>query len=365
MSESLIKEFYRKIHLDDLTLAYSGNFSDTMTEKIIELSESYLTTHEKLSKLKKRTSFLVAESFQNVVRHSIKMTDDLEPGSLNETFFLRFYDNKCFIASENLIENIYIPIVESQLDQIRDLDSVKLKELYKTILSEGSFSDKGGAGLGLVEMARKTGNKLMHSFEPKSKDKSLFYLMLVLENKEDENKVSDYTMDFEKIKSIIKNVQIDNMYLLYKGDYEQDILDRIEQILERNLDYQDERLSSKVRLYHAALLTMNKIGEYSHSPNEPTDGMLFFGKDNDGYLINATFPVSKGRKEGLQRILNKIRSMNRQDLDTCYDQLLKGENDNSDLDLSFVQLARIVSSWGFEFKNPDGTREELIYQLHI
>ncbi|MFC2090665.1 SiaB family protein kinase [Bacteroidota bacterium] len=367
MSESLIKDFYRKIHLDDLTLAYSGNFSDSMTEKIIELSESYLESHEKLSKLKKRTSFLVAESFQNVVRHSIKLTEDADEDGLNETFLLRFYDNKCFIASENLIENKYISVVESQLEQIRNLDTAKLKELYKAILSEGSFSEKGGAGLGLVEMARKTGNKLMHAFEPKSHGKSLFYLMLVLENREDWEKVSDYTADFEKIMSIIKNVQLDNMYLLYKGDYEKDILDRIEQILERNLDFQDEALSSKVRLYHAALITMNKIGEYSHDPDEGTDGMLFFGKDEKGYLINATFPLSSHKKEGLNKILSRIKAMSKEELDQRYNELIKEQNETGShsVDLSFIQLARIVTSWGYEIENPEGIRDELIYQVHI
>ena len=72
MSKTLIKKFYRDIHLDDLTLAYSGEFTDSMTERIIDLSEAYLDSSIKLGKLKRRTSFLVAECFQNVVRHGMK-----------------------------------------------------------------------------------------------------------------------------------------------------------------------------------------------------------------------------------------------------------------------------------------------------
>ena len=101
MSNTLIKEFYREIHLDDLTLAYSGEFTDSMTERIIDLSEAYLDSSIKLGKLKRRTSFLVAECFQNVVRHGTK--EDGQVNTFNESFFLRFFENKCFIASENII----------------------------------------------------------------------------------------------------------------------------------------------------------------------------------------------------------------------------------------------------------------------
>jgi hypothetical protein len=367
MKKSIIKEFYRTIHLDDLTLAYSGNFTDSMTEKIIQLSETYLGSNEKLAKLKRRTSFLVAECFQNVVRHSTKETSDEQVMSLNESFFLRFYDNRCYIASENLIPNNGIDSLKEQLDQVNNLNQDELKALYRTILSEGSFSEKGGAGLGLVEMARKTGNRLSYSFERESDDQSFFYLMLVLENASEDDPVRDTHEDLEVIKKIIKNVQKDNMFLLYKGDFEQEILDHIEQILERNLDSQQDSLATKIKLYHAATITMHKIGRYSHGENDKSTGMLFFGRNQEGYMINATFPLIESKKAYLDEILSAIKNSSREELDKSYKELLKisSKENIKPPGLGFTQLALISKSWDYEFDTPEDLLQELVYQANI
>ena len=44
------------------------------------------------------------------------------------------------------------------------------------MLSVSEFSDKGGAGLGLIEMAKKTGNKLDYDFVSLDNDYSYFIL---------------------------------------------------------------------------------------------------------------------------------------------------------------------------------------------
>jgi hypothetical protein len=366
MKNSIIKDFYRTIHLDDLTLAYSGNFTDSMTEKIIELSETYLDSNEKLGKLKRRTSFLVAECFQNVVRHSTKELYD-QKARLQESFFLRFYDNRCYIASENLVPNSAVAALKSQLDLVNNYNKDELKDLYRNILSEGTFSEKGGAGLGLVEMARKTGNRLSYSFERDRDDHSFFYLMLVLENESDDAPVRDHSEELEVIKKIIKNVQEDNMFLLYKGDFEREILDHIEQILERNLDSQKDSLATKIKLYHAAAITMHKIGTYSHGMNDKSNGMLFFGRNHEGYLINATFPLLEEKKVFLNEILSEIKNSSKEELNTSYREQLKvsSKENIQTPGLGFTQLALIAKSWDYEFDSPEGLLQELVYQVYI
>jgi len=46
------------------------------------------------------------------------------------------------------------------LDEINNLQTDEIRNVYRQMLSNAQFSDKGGAGLGLIEMAKKTGNKL-------------------------------------------------------------------------------------------------------------------------------------------------------------------------------------------------------------
>lgn len=363
MSKTLIKEFYRTIHMDDLTLAYSGEFTDSMTESIIELSEAYLDSSVKLGKLKRRTSFLVAECFQNVVRHSMK--ENGRKNAYNESFFLRFYENKCFIASENLIPTSLVESLKSKLDQVNKYDTKELRKLYRSMLDDGELSEEGGAGLGLIEMARKTGNKILYSFDRKDDESSLFYLMLVLENKDAEGPVVDHRENLEDIKEIIRNVQKDHMFIMYNGDFEEEIISHIEQILEENLDSRTDSLAMKVKLYHAAILIMNKIAKYALSWEKRQSGMLFVGRDEEGYMINGTFPVSDEIKGVCEKMLSRIKQTSKEELKS--ESLKPDASRARDLHsgIGFARLALLARTWDYTFDAPKGLPGELVYQVEI
>lgn len=58
------------------------------------------------------------------------------------------------------------------------MDQEGLKELYKLIIKTADISQKGGAGFGLVDIARKSGTKLEYDFE-KVNDFYSFYSLLI------------------------------------------------------------------------------------------------------------------------------------------------------------------------------------------
>ncbi len=62
---------YKTFTKEKISLAYFGVFNDDITSMLIDLSETYVSKTEYLSKLSKKASFLIAESFQNLIRHGI------------------------------------------------------------------------------------------------------------------------------------------------------------------------------------------------------------------------------------------------------------------------------------------------------
>ena len=56
------------------------------------------------------------------------------------------------------------------------MDSNDLNKKYRKILSNGEFSVNGGAGLGLIDIVRKTNGNLTYEFNPDGEDSSLFIL---------------------------------------------------------------------------------------------------------------------------------------------------------------------------------------------
>ena len=66
--------------------------------------------------------------------------------------------------------------LKEKLDDINALNKEELRVLYKSVLNEGEMSEKGTAGLGMIDIARKSGNKLEYSFLPVDKKYDFFCL---------------------------------------------------------------------------------------------------------------------------------------------------------------------------------------------
>jgi hypothetical protein len=69
--------------------------------------------------------------------------------------------------------------VETLIKNLNDLnakDKEGLKEMYKDIIKNSQISEKGGAGLGFVDMARKSGEKLEFSFSNMDEEYDFFCL---------------------------------------------------------------------------------------------------------------------------------------------------------------------------------------------
>ena len=107
---------------------------------------------------------IAIEMFQNVMRHSDNI--DASFFGFNESFFL----------SGNPINNENILSLHQALTHLNSLNAQQLTVLYKHTLQHSSFSDKGGAGLGLIQIARKSSSKLHWTFLSIDNKSSIFLL---------------------------------------------------------------------------------------------------------------------------------------------------------------------------------------------
>lgn len=66
--------------------------------------------------------------------------------------------------------------LKAKLDQINKLNPEEIRDKYKELMTQMEFSDKGGAGLGLLDIARKSANKFEYDFRKLGDKKSYFTL---------------------------------------------------------------------------------------------------------------------------------------------------------------------------------------------
>jgi hypothetical protein len=113
---------------------------------------------------------VVVEILQNMNKHS----HNSETG--NKGIFILGKTGKHYIINAaNIMENDKIGALKKQLDFISSSNKETLKEVYKQTLMEGKISEKGGAGLGLMDIAKES-NGLEYEFILLDEKTSLFSL---------------------------------------------------------------------------------------------------------------------------------------------------------------------------------------------
>jgi hypothetical protein len=112
----------------------------------------------------KRTYALVVECLENISKHSVLKSSD-DPG-MRPHICIRKEDDKIIIIAGNPVTVDVKDKLVRQLNQINQLDEAALKNLYEHIINRDPKLDEKGAGLGLISMSIKSGNKINYSFNP-------------------------------------------------------------------------------------------------------------------------------------------------------------------------------------------------------
>jgi len=172
---NFIYDLHRTMMSQKLILVYQGDFTQESTKSILAMAERNLDSSGEEGNIKRKVFNVMVEALQNIVKHS----DELVEGQMRShaaIFLIGKEENRYTIMSGNPIRKSNVASLEQKLNHINSLDKEGLKELYKEIIKNTTISEKGGAGLGFVDMARKSGEKLSFDFPEMSSDYCFFCL---------------------------------------------------------------------------------------------------------------------------------------------------------------------------------------------
>jgi len=308
---------------------YRGSFTTKITDTILSLTEANLHNENIEKKLRKRVFFIIVEGLQNVTRHQSTNTTEKVldyPG----LFAVQYKPDGYYITTGNLIRTSNINTIKKQIDKINTLDKKELKEYSMAILNEGEFSDKGGAGLGLIEMARKSGNKLIYEFKEVEDDFSFFYLHTKIIDTGVEND------DYEKksINSIVERHKIlekQNILLNFIGAFTQETLVNLLSITENQLQ---GTIILKMKVFNLMVEILQNI--VNHADEYDINGVkgkhaIFFIRDTPNKLIFTSGNYIKNSKiEKLTKRFVKVNKLNEEQLFDAYNETLLNFDNESD-----------------------------------
>ncbi len=181
-----IYDLHRTMMSQKLILVYDGDFTQETTKSILAMAERNLDSSGEESGIKRKVFNVMVEALQNIVKHSSEQ--GLTAGSLvskSAIFMISKDDKKYCVMTGNPIPKVHVERLTGNLNDLNSKDKEGLKEMYKDIIKNTQISEKGGAGLGFVDMARKSGEKLEFAFHNMDAEYDFFCLKVnILREKE-------------------------------------------------------------------------------------------------------------------------------------------------------------------------------------
>ena len=175
-----INEYYFKLSQGDVLLAYKGSITSELINEILEAVEEKLEKVNESGKTRKKLYNVLVESLQNLYHH-IEVTHEGVEEDLDPKFGVLVVerDNDQYkVITGNFILSQKIQFLKEKIEKINSMSKDELKDMYKFILNHQKISAKGGGGLGLVDIARKTGKNILYEFYPYNDKYSFFNLTI-------------------------------------------------------------------------------------------------------------------------------------------------------------------------------------------
>lgn len=178
-------EFRQELNQKGIFFSFNGPVSvdilieigDTLKHKM-KLEEASTTTILSVFSI-------VVEQLQNIHFYSAQKAMKVGSVSAKDEFGLGIIvvgvqDGNYFVLSGNPVANEKIPKLTGKLEKITIMDKKELRKYYKKKLRASSDEDSKGAGLGLIEMARKASEIIEYDFQKIDDNFSFFSLNIII-----------------------------------------------------------------------------------------------------------------------------------------------------------------------------------------
>ena len=158
-----VYERYSSLRVKDISVVFEGQITHQVMKALTGLVEEQLDDVED-DRVMRRVYHVMVESLQNINRHAETYEYRSHPYPGVGLVLVAKNKNRFQVTTGNIIETKHEAEISAFLEKLNTLDSDSLDDIYKKQMREGIVSPKGGAGLGFIDIRRKTGNPLDFSF---------------------------------------------------------------------------------------------------------------------------------------------------------------------------------------------------------
>ena len=159
-----IYDFYDKMERHNILLSFKGDITSELLTSILQIIESKMENMQEEPKVRKKVYNVLVECLQNLYHHMDEAVESGGDRAKSAMFMIGRVNGEYNIITGNYILKDKVEGLKNRLDEVNSLTKEELKDYYKKVLNNGEMSMKGGGGLGMIDIARKTGQKLNYNF---------------------------------------------------------------------------------------------------------------------------------------------------------------------------------------------------------
>lgn len=168
-----VLSLFSEMQGNGISLVYLGEFNHEITKMFTSMAESDMERKNEDRYVKKRVYHVMVETLQNMNKHSDEITSSQIGNGL---FIIGQKEEIYYVITSNKVARDKVDDLRSAIDEVNAASADELKKMYMQQIKHGKLSEKGGAGLGLIDIARKTGEQLVYKFLPIDDLHDLFIL---------------------------------------------------------------------------------------------------------------------------------------------------------------------------------------------
>lgn len=179
MSLTNMYSLYRTMEEENVILSFKGIVTAELLTSVLDIMESKMESMNEPPRIRKKVFNVLVECLQNLYHHLNEISENSTDETIDQKsallLIVRGKDN-FLIRTGNYIKNEKVEELKQRLDNINSMDKDELKLYYQDSLNSSMVSAKGTAGLGMIDIARKSGNKLDFAFLKINDETSFFCL---------------------------------------------------------------------------------------------------------------------------------------------------------------------------------------------
>lgn len=173
-------DYFEKLDGENIMLSFKGDLTQDLLNSILELVEEKMVVLNAPSLTKKRVFNVLVECLQNLFHHRNKNAENVKDSAI--IIMVASNAEGYSVITGNYVPTEAVEKLKGRIQEINGLDGQELKSLYKQVLANGQYSEKGGGGLGIIDIARRSGEKLDYGFVPVDEFNSFFSLNVKISN---------------------------------------------------------------------------------------------------------------------------------------------------------------------------------------